>query len=101
MQTKLSPTDGQQATQRYELLRALAIGEPGAATLQRELTLVLRQGLPAWLSAWRHYATDTDTAAPGPVTPSAAIAPTLSLQAELATVLAAMALAHLPAASLA
>ncbi|MDE3076275.1 MAG: hypothetical protein KGJ86_12680 [Chloroflexota bacterium] len=95
MQTNLSPTDGQQATARYELLRALAIGQPGAAMLRRELTLVLRQGLPAWLAAWRQC--PTETAAPVPATATTTAAPTLSLQAELAAVLAAMALAHVPA----
>lgn len=92
---KLSPSEGQQASARYELLRALAIGQPGAASLRRELTLVLRQGLPAWLMAWRQCSTETPPPVSVSVSPSST-APTLSLQAELATVLAAMALAHVP-----
>ena len=95
MPTKLSPTEGQHATVRYELLRALAIGQPGPASLRRELTLVLRQGLPAWLTAWRQCSTEPAPPVPvsaSPITPG----PTLSLQAELAMVLAAMALAHVP-----
>jgi hypothetical protein len=96
--TPTTRTDGQQATQQYERLRALALGQPGAAHLRRELTLVLQRGLPAWLQAWRQCSVAIpvvarERAADVPV-PSASQA-----SAELASLLAAMALAHLPGRS--
>lgn len=92
--TPATRTAGQHATQQYETLRAMALGQPGAAHLRRELTLVLQRGLPAWLHAWRQCRISTPVAAPEraadiPV-PTASQA-----SAELASLLAAMALAHL------
>ena len=100
MQTTIpiSRTDGQHATQQYERLRALALGQPGAAHLRRELTLVLQRGLPGWLHVWRQCSVPTpvvahERAGDGP-------APSISQASiELSGVLAAMVLAHLPGRS--
>ena len=80
---------------QYEALRTIALGHAVAGPAPRGLALVLRQGLPAWITAWAHYA------AAGPSTPSPPSsvdrlpAPVPALHLEIATLLADMALASL------
>ena len=80
---------------QYEALRTFALGHAVAGPAPRGLALVLRQGLPAWITAWAHCA------AAGPSTPSPLSsadrmpAPVPALHLEIATLLADMALASL------
>ncbi len=96
MSTTSKLSDGPKATARYEALRALAVGQPGAVSLRRELTLLLRKGVAAWLAAWRQCSADDEPTASTvwarTGSPGVATAP---LQVELAAVLATMALAHM------
>jgi len=96
MHTTITRTDGQHATQQYERLRALALGQPGAAHLRRELTLVLQRGLPAWLQAWRQCSVPAPANAPQRAVDGAAPAANQASR-ELSRLLVAMALAHVPA----
>ena len=55
--------NGNGLCEHYEALRAQATGEcPGIAT-PRGLTLLLRRGMPGWMSAWSDYVPVTRTTA--------------------------------------
>jgi len=55
---------GNSLCEQYETLRAQATGEyPGIAT-PRGLALFLRQGMPAWMSAWLDCASITRLVTP-------------------------------------
>ncbi len=41
--------------ERYEQLRAQALGRWTGSASRLGLTLFLRQGMPAWLAAWSHF----------------------------------------------
>ena len=89
------PQHAPDLVEQYEALRTFALGHAAAGPAPRGLALVLRQGLPAWITAWAHYA------AAGPSTPSPPSsvdrlpAPVPALHLEIATLLADMALASL------
>ncbi len=81
--------------ERYEQLRAQAMGRWVGCSSQLGLTLLLRQGLPAWLAAWSRYTPSerTDTAGTQDRGNTGKLLPPDG-QAEVAMVLAGMALHH-------
>ena len=76
-------------TDRYEALRAYALGTAPTGGLAQGLMVLLRRGLPAWLETWRQ-APPLPPAGAGEV--AAARDPAEAVPAELAAVLAGMAL---------
>lgn len=81
--------------ERYEQLRAQALGRWTGSASRLGLTLFLRQGMPAWLDAWSRYTTSegTDTARTQDKGDTDALLPPEG-QNEVAMVLAGMALHH-------
>jgi hypothetical protein len=55
---------GNNLCEQYEALRAQATGQRPDITTPRGLALFLRQGMPAWISAWSDCAPVTSTTAP-------------------------------------
>jgi hypothetical protein len=76
-------------TERYEALRAYALGTAPAGGLAQGLVVLLRHGLPTWLETWRQ-------AAPVPPAGRSEVAatqePAEAIPVELPAVLAEMAL---------
>lgn len=81
---------GEQLCQAYEELRAQATGRPGPeVSMAKGLTLLLRSGMAGWMQAWRGLV--VSPAAP-PTPPTDGPGLRLGLTAELAIILAQMAL---------
>ena len=86
------PPETARLTEGYEALRALALGQDMPLASPRGLALFLRRGMAGWMGAW------SSVVAPAPVEVSRPWAgkpmeANWTRQAELATVLAGMALA--------
>lgn len=74
----------------YEALRSVATGGDGSSAPPRGLAVLLRSGLPTWIATWTTVAWASMSGARA--TPTTAI-PALGTRADIATVLATMALA--------
>lgn len=80
----------EQLRQAYEELRARATGRASPEmSMARGLTLLLRSGMAGWMQAWRGLVVSPATP---PVPPKDEPQPRLGLNAELAIILAQMAL---------
>lgn len=81
---------GEQLRHAYEELRAQATGRAGPETPEaRGLALLLRSGMAGWMQAWRRLVVSPATP---PALPRDELLPRLGLSAELAIILAQMAL---------
>lgn len=83
--------DGQDLAARYEELRAFVLGDGDPGRRSHGLALLLRQGLAAWIAAWQRCATPPLKEPDSPRAP-VSMAPGDAARAELARVLAGMAL---------
>jgi hypothetical protein len=81
---------GEQLCQAYEELRAQATGRAGPEVpMARGLALLLRSGMAGWMQAWRGLAVSPTTPPPPPTD---GLQPRAGLTAEVAVILAQMAL---------
>ena len=89
------PQHAPDLVEQYEALRTFALGHAAAGPAPRGLALVLRQVLPAWITAWAHCAT-AGASTPSLQPPAERLATSIpALHFEVATLLADMALASL------
>lgn len=58
------PVEGTSLTSHYEELRAWVMGQPHPAIRPTGLVLVLRQGVPAWITAWSSWLSSPSDTAP-------------------------------------
>jgi hypothetical protein len=91
---RLAAADALHLGDRYEELRAFALGQGGPGSMPQGLALVRRQGLPSWIAAWEHCRLGAARGgSPGTARPPTPLPLQPDAPAELARLLAGMALA--------